>query len=58
MLQSGKVYTWGCNVDGELGRHTQGIYELTPGLVEASPPVVWKNIAASEDYTLLLSASE
>lgn len=50
--EAGRLYTWGPNADGTLGRHTEDL-NVGPGEVEGLPAV--QQVAVGQGYMLALS---
>ena len=54
LTADGKLYTWGCNDEGALGRRTSGIEdESVPGLVELCEHLV--QVSAGDSHTAALT---
>ncbi|EDO33245.1 predicted protein [Nematostella vectensis] len=57
LSKDGKVYTWGCNDDGALGRETtsEGEEEFQPGVVSMPDDVNIVMVSAGDSHTAALS---
>jgi regulator of chromosome condensation len=55
LTDEGKVFTWGCNDEGALGRAIEDGQEFTPGLVDKLSGVKIVQVAAGDSHTAALS---
>lgn len=56
-LISLKVYTWGCNDEGALGRKTGEEDEYLPGLIERIGDVKVVQVSGGDSHTAALTSS-
>lgn len=53
--ESGEVFTWGCNKDGQLGYGTSNSgWNYTPRVVEYLKGKVFVGVAAAKNHTIVL----
>eukprot|EP00731_Ephydatia_muelleri_P031512 Em0023g19a len=56
LSKEGKVYTWGCNDEGALGRKTSDGEEYLPGLVDKLDDIRVVQVSAGDSHTAALAS--
>lgn len=57
VAESGEVYTWGCNKEGQLGYGTSNsASNYTPRMVEYLKGKVFRGVSAAKYHTIVLGA--